>query len=492
MLPPLMKHTLLRTGAIFIGKCIGLVGRILLTRLLGAEGIGLYQIAYSFFGVAIMLITGGLPTVLALFTVNDPARGWIVFRNICLYIVLIGTAFSFMLYMNASSIASLLGNEQLTKALRALAPALLVVPLLQLLRGYMQGIEQYGAISFSEMAEQLVRVALMLTLVMLFLPDGMEAALGAGIIGTTAGALAAFFILLLYNAKAVRFRTTPVRPQHNDKYMGYLIRTSLIIGFTRMLVPASDFIDSILIPRRLQAAGYTVPESIAMYGIITGMALVLAYVPTIVTAALSHTISMKIAAYFQQGQLTKYHRHIEDVMKLAWTWGLISGVFLFHFAEPLSSMIFGTSAAAEPIRYLSGIPLIVGIRELTTSILWIQGRKNTPLTGLIVGMVVSMLLLYFLLAIPGFGYIAAAIGALSLETVAMFWNIHRLIRQGTSLFKVRWIRMDLILFIGASMVIMSYMQMERLTLYQVLCSMFIYWTCGGWIVGLRMRKFNKE
>lgn len=464
----------------------------MLTRLLGAEGIGLYQIAYSFFGIAIMIITGGLPTVLALFTVNNPAMGWKAFRNLCVYMVLIGAVFSLMVYMNASPISTFLGNEKLTQALRSLAPAILVVPLLQLLRGYMQGMERYGVISFSEMAEQLIRVALMLILVVLFLPNGMEAALGAGIVGTTAGALAAFFILSVYNAKDVQFRSIPVQAQRNDKYMGYFIRTSLMIGFTRMLVPASDFIDSILIPRRLQVAGHTVAESIAMYGVMTGMALVIAYVPTLLTASLSHTITMKIAAHFQQGQLTKYNRYIEDVMKLAWTWGLISGVFLFHFAEPLSSIIFGTSDAADLLRYVSAIPLIVGIRELTTSMLWAQGRRNTPLTGLIVGIVVSIMLLYFLLAIPGFGYIAAAIGALSLELVAVIWNMHRLMRQGTRLFKLRWMRWDLILFIFASMIILPSMQIEQLDLYRVLCSMVIYWICGGWIVAVRMRHFNRE
>ncbi|MCM3339713.1 oligosaccharide flippase family protein [Paenibacillus sp. MER TA 81-3] len=489
MLPAIVKQTALRTGAIFAGKCIGLVGRVTLTRLLGAEGIGLYQIAYSFYGIALMVITGGLPTALALFTAKHPAKGWGAFRNMSVLVALIGAASGFLVYSNSGVIATMLGNDQLAAAVRYLAPALIAVPLLQLLRGYMQGTERYGVISVSELVEQGVRVALLITLVILFSSHGIGAALGAGITGTAIGALVAFIIITIYVAASKQIATTSAQTWSYGGELSILFRTSLAIGFTRMLVPASDFIDSILIPRRLQAAGNSVSEATAMYGVFMGMAIVIAYVPTIVTAAVSHTMTMKIAADFQQGRMYQYHRKIEKVLKLGWTWGSLSGMFLFLYASELSNFIFGTPEATEPIRFLSAIPLIVGLRELTTSMLWAQERKSTPLVGLIGGIGLSTVLLYFLLALPGFGYKAASIGTLTLETVAVLWNLRALRSKDTTLFQLKWIGWDLVLFIVIMLFVfpfaMQHIHLSHVT--TVACSMLLYCTCAAFIIGIRMK-----
>lgn len=191
---PVMNPAALRAAAILVGKVIGLVGRATLTRILGAEGVGLYQIAYSCYGIFLMIITG-LPTALALFTAKHPAKGWGAFRTLSVIVALAGAAASLLMYMQSDSIAILLGNPDVEAAIRCLAPALLAVPLLQLLRGYMQGSERYGAISFSEIAEQAVRIGTMIVLVLLFASEGTSIALGAGLTGTTIGALAAFLLL---------------------------------------------------------------------------------------------------------------------------------------------------------------------------------------------------------------------------------------------------------------------------------------------------------
>jgi stage V sporulation protein B len=60
-LPTVIQQLALRSGAIFLVKLIGFLARIPLYRLLGAEGIRLYQMAYSVYGLALTVITGGFP-----------------------------------------------------------------------------------------------------------------------------------------------------------------------------------------------------------------------------------------------------------------------------------------------------------------------------------------------------------------------------------------------------------------------------------------------
>lgn len=489
---PVINPAALRAGAILVGKVIGLAGRATLSRFLGAEGVGLYQLAYSCYGIFLMIITGGLPTALALFTAKHPARGWAAFRTLSVPVALAGGAASLLMYMQSEHIAALLGNPDVEAAIRCLAPSLLAVPILQLLRGYMQGTERYGAISFSEIAEQAVRVGTMIILVFLFASEGTSIALGAGLTGTTTGALSAFLLLTVCLATR-RFLPAGFIESHSPVRSGVrsIIHASLAIGFTRLLVPASDFIDSLLIPRRLQTAGYTLSEAISIYGVITGMAVIVAYMPTIVTAAVSYTMTMKLASYFQQGELRSYHAMVRRMLQLCWTWGLLSGMYLLLFADPLAHLLFHTPEAAAPIRYFAVLPLIVGIRELTTSILWTQEKKNIPFMGLLNGIAFSTALLFFLLAIPGFGYEAASIGVLALEGVAVFGNLYALHRMRAHLFAWRWIGWEA-LFCLLSLFLFLFAAPSgpgTASLWPSAGHMLIYWLGAGSVLFVRAKSF---
>lgn len=485
LLSSLVKQAVLRSAVLVIGKGIGLAGRVAITRMLGAEGIGLYQIAYSFFGMALMVISGGLPTTLALFTAKQPNRGWRVFQLLSVYTAFIGMGLAFWTQYYANNIAVLIGDVELAWALRALAPALIAVPLLQLARGYMQGIRSYEAISLSELTEQAVRITVLITFVSLYAAQGVGRAIGYGLYGTTIAAIAAFLFLTIYASSTRRTAILITYSPLSRKGLGLFLRSSFVIGCTRMLVPLSDFIDSILIPNRLQAAGYSISDSIAMYGTITGMAAVIVYMPTMITASVSYTVTMKIAAKHEAGM--ESGRDIERILRFVWIWGIISGLFIFLYAKEAAILLFGVEAAAEPIRYLSAIPLIVGLRELTTSILWAQERKRTPLTGLALGIGLSVLLQYVIVAIPGFGYRGAVIGILLMETVAVLWNLHALRNANVTLFTIKWVGWGLILFSCIMFVLISaFIKEGQLTL--IVLSALFYWICAAFLIIIRYRK----
>ncbi|WP_198023012.1 oligosaccharide flippase family protein, partial [Paenibacillus zanthoxyli] len=278
-------------------KAIGLIGRVSLTRLIGAEGIGLYQIAYSYYGLALMVITGGLPTALALYTARHPRHSWIWFKTISIYLILMGGSISMLSFCFSGGISQLLGNPELYFFIRCLAPALFAVPLLSLLRGYLQGMERYNVIAVSELIEQAVRVLFMLTLVFLLLPNGSAFAAGNSMLGTLFGALSAFFVLILYYFYYSNQQSSILSTQKYTLFrtdLKWFFHSSFIISLTRLLTPLSDVLDAIIIPGRLQVAGYSTAQATSMFGVLTGMAVLIVYMPSIATAALSHTLTMKL------------------------------------------------------------------------------------------------------------------------------------------------------------------------------------------------------
>ncbi|MFD0696767.1 oligosaccharide flippase family protein [Paenibacillus sp. GCM10027628] len=431
IVPKLATQMALRTGAIFLVKVIGFFARIVLFRLLGSEGIGLYQMAYSVYALILTVITGGFPTAISLATASNRKQGWLLFKGAGIFLAFSGIVLGFYCYSYASPLSLLLGDAHLEFAIQCIAPAIAIVPFLSFLRGFLQGLEYYGYIAVSELIEQLFRVAAMITITTMWLRFGIPNAVGGSMLGAPVGALISLCFLLIVLISStihklnVNDNKTTLR-QLKKSDICLFIFSALSILATRSIVPVSDFLDAIIIPHRLQAAGMSVSDSVSVYGIISGMAATIVYMPTLVTFALAYTLSTKITTDWQAGRRDRFVWRIQSALQAVWLWGCGSAIVLFFYAEDLSNLLFSNSSADSCIRYMLLIPLLSGIRELSTIALWGIGDKKNPLIGLIIGVMISLALNYYLIAIPGITYVGAATGMLSLEMIAALWNMKKL------------------------------------------------------------------
>ncbi|MGG3279136.1 oligosaccharide flippase family protein [Paenibacillus solani] len=484
-----IKETIFRICAIVVVKAIGLIGRVSLTRLIGAEGIGLFQIAYSYYGLGLMLLTGGLPTALALFTAKHPPHGWVWFKIFTVYLIIIGGCATAVTFYYSEAIARFLGNEQLRYFIHFLAPAFFTVPMLTLLRGYLQGIELYNVIAVSEIVEQAVRVTFMLVIVTLFLPIGPAIAAGNSMVSTTFGAISAFLLLISYylyvNRRSDKSSIRNININY-QKELRWFLRSSFLISITRLLIPLSDVLDAIIIPSRLQVAGYSSSEATAMFGVLTGMAALVAYMPTLVTAALSHTLTMRMVSDWQARNYERFHLRTRVALKISWVWGWIASLFLYVYNAEISLILFGTMEAAKPIQFLFIIPLLVGIREMSTSILWVQESKRVPFIGLLTGISVSLIAHYYLVAIPGLNYRGASIAILILEIIAVGCN---LLIMFPSMKKINYSRLmiDALVIISLMMVVNHFTHQPESGMLQTIIGMIVYVGCSLIYTALRFK-----
>lgn len=421
-LPHLVKQTLMRANTMIVVKSVGLAGKVFITRTMGVEGMGLYQLTYFFYALVLMIISGGLPTALAMYISSHPYKGWALFKKFSVIMLLIGAVCSLLTYLLSSRIASLLHYPQLDFAIRCLSPAIFAVPLLSLLRGYLQGLEKYGIIALSELVEQMVRIGSLVILIPIFISSGLQWAVGAAILGTSLGAMLAFaFIIVVMKYKQPGGSLSAALPDRNSGFLT-VAKVSLIITLTRLLVPASDFVDAMIIPQRLQASGISSGEAVQMLGIFSGIALVVAYMPTLFTGALTHTLTMRISSDWINERFQHFYEKRNKAINLTWVWGWASSWFIFNFSSEIAQFLFRVPSAEPSIKLLALLPLIVGLREITTSLLWAQNQKRVPLMGLALGIVVNFTILYVVAAQPGLGYLSMSLGVIALELIATIWN----------------------------------------------------------------------
>ena len=314
----MLKNMFLRgamalTAAGIVVKLLGGVNRILLSRILGGEGIGLYQIAYPVYVLGLSIAGAGVPIALSVMVAEKIAQGDSggarrIFRIILIFMTVVAVFFGAGLFLGAEGLIAfgLVRDVRAYFPLVVLAPALTVSIITCTFRGYFQGLQIMTPTAISQMCDQFVRVCVMLVLAYTLLPYGLETAVTGAAFGAVPGALAGLAVISALYARHVRRSVPPLRGAGNGEPVFSLLRRFIILAVpvaaANMLLPAVAGIDMIIVPMRLEAAGHSVQASTALYGYLTGMANGLVQVPTILTVSLATSLVPAVSAAFTAGK----------------------------------------------------------------------------------------------------------------------------------------------------------------------------------------------
>ncbi len=206
----LLAGTVILAAAGLLCKVIGAAYRVPLTNLLGAEGIGLYQLVFPFYILLLNLSSTGFPSALSTLTAERLAAGddrgadAVFFAGLRILLIA-GGAFTLLALIFAPAVAGLLGNPAAAPAIRLIAPSVLFVGGIAAVRGSFQGRMNMVPTALSQLIEQLVKAAWALAAAALLMPD-VQAAVNAVILGVSVSELCALTFLALCALRASRKR----------------------------------------------------------------------------------------------------------------------------------------------------------------------------------------------------------------------------------------------------------------------------------------------
>ena len=150
-------------------KFLGAFFRIPLTNLIGEVGMAYYGVAYPIYSLFLVLSTTGIPVAISKMVservVNNNYGGaHKVFKTSLMLLSIIGFISFIICFFGAEAIAKAVGNENAEYSIKAISPALLLIPLVSSFRGYFQGRQNMRPTAFSQLIEQIFRVSIGLLL----------------------------------------------------------------------------------------------------------------------------------------------------------------------------------------------------------------------------------------------------------------------------------------------------------------------------------------
>jgi stage V sporulation protein B len=414
-----LKGTFILLVAGFITRVLGFIYRIVLARSIGEEGVGLYMMAYPTFILVVTIIQLGLPVAISKNIAEAEAKGdHAEIKKILVVSLAITVGLSIVftpaLYLLAPTLSTTLFTDPRTYyPLIAIAPALPIIAVASVLRGYFQGRQNMRPSAISQILEQFVRITLIATATKTFLPYGVEyaaaAAMGASVLGEL---LSLIYLLTTFKLKKrFKLRKNFFQFVHKGKKtFKDLMEIALPTMGSRMIGSISWFFEPIVVAHSLALAGVLAGEATKQYGALTGYAMPLLMLPSFVTFSLATSLVPAISEANSKNQHKIIEYRLQQALRFVFLTGGLAVIILYVLADPLMQLMYGSTKGAYFIRLMAPFMLVYYYQGPLQAVLQALNLARAAMINSLIGSVIKTAVIFFLASQASFGITGAALG----------------------------------------------------------------------------------
>jgi len=431
-----VKQAAILAGASVFVRLLGFFYRVPLANLIGNEGDAFYSSAYSVYVLAL-----NLSSVFMIATISRLASERIalkqyrnahrLFTTAMIFAMCLGAAGSLIMFFGAEIIATLFFTPETIYAIRALAPAVFIVSMLTVLRGYFMGMKSSMPTAVSQVVEQIFKVAVSLWLAFLFydaanFQEALPRSVAGAVAGTTVAAAAAlgvctFIYAMIAGAlkkRAAEDETAPV--EKRTAQLGAIIKTALpiVAGFSVFAV--ANIIDISMANSRIAASGAFAQEEInAFVGQFTVRFVLLTTLPVSLSMALSAAAIPDITAAHTVGDCAAVHEKTRLALRLTMFLSIPAAVGLGVLADPIIRLLFPLHPEGAFLLQAGTVSIVLlGIVHVSTGILQGCGHVRLPVIAVFSGVLLKIPINHFLMAVPEINILGAVISTVVCFSVA--------------------------------------------------------------------------
>ena len=458
-----------------VAKMLGALYRIPLTNILGAEGMGMYQLVFPVYALFMVLATAGIPTSLSRTVAEKRALGENTKKYfsvaMCALLVL-GIAFGLLMGALSDVLATRQGNSDTRFGFLTIAPAITFVCVISGFRGYFQGQMYMLPTALSNVVEQVVKLAVGIGASYALAKRGVIYAVCGALFGVTVSEI----VTAAYMGATYFFRSKKEKREQlvarvslqerdlqsgseNDVLQGEtraqgdknrdnvvarstkkarfervsrgelkgMLKVALPIAAVAALMPLANFFDSIIIVNMLEAFGLKQSVATAQYGIISGPVNSLINMPVVAIMSLAVAVVPSVSA-------SRATRDIDGVMlksslcvRLAYLLGIAFAFYLAVFARNVIGALYpalseqNTVVAVNVLRITAANVVFLSVMQIYVSLLQAVDKTKYAVFSLIASIIVKIVLDVVLTKYIGIN--GAAIASLALPVVAYFCTL---------------------------------------------------------------------
>ncbi|MBR5228100.1 MAG: oligosaccharide flippase family protein [Clostridia bacterium] len=411
------KNAIILTISGIIVRIIATVFNVYISKKIGTEALGVYQMLMSVYLFCINVAVSGLGLTAiklvsreeALKNTENTAR---IIYKILLYSLIMGIFAGILLILTSNYIAiHVLKNIVSEKVIYILGVSLPFLSMSNSLNGYFTGKRKILNNSILQVADQLVKVIIMTFLLGIYLPGDIENACIALVLGDTICEF--FFFILSYIL--FKLEKIQVRNIKKDNKVGReIIKIAFPVAITSSIRSGLNAIKQVAIPTSLEKADMSYKRAISEYGIVTGLAIPIVTFMSVFIQPVSSLLLPEFSEYKAKYNNEKINRTIERVLKVTLNYAICVMGGLWLFSDELGEVIYENMVAGWYIKMLSPLVIFMYIDSTVDSMLRGLDKQVGVMLCNILDLVISILFIYFV--VPSFG-VSGYIASIFLSTI---------------------------------------------------------------------------
>lgn len=376
-------------------KLLGMFIKIMMSRLIGTEGLGLYMMVLPTFSLFIGIGQFGLPTALSKLVAEKRKNNIKLFFSILPISLFINLLLIITIIVIAPVLANnLLHDPRCYLPILAIAVVIPFTSLSSICRSYFFGKEKMVPHVVSNLLEDIVRLALMIVGIPFFLSKGLEYAVCYIILSNVISEGVSILVLFLFLPKKIQLKKEDLIPKKD--YM----KESLSIGIPnttgRLLGSIGYFLEPILLTTTLLSLGYSSKFITTEYGILSGYVMPLLLLPSFFTMAISQALLPVVSREYTRGNYTFVRRKIKQAILYSLAIGIPVTLFFIIFPELPLKLIYHTNEGISYMRFLAPVCLFQYIQSPLSSCLDAMGRSRDAMIGTTIGVIIRSIFLVLL------------------------------------------------------------------------------------------------
>ena len=339
-----------------LDRALGFFIKIYTSRAVGAEGMGVYQIAFSVFAVFLALSSGAISIVTSKLTARAKNDGISMAKIVTSSLVLSLTLSIILIILYALLFAPLgaLLSQKVRTIVVFMLPTLVFSSVYASIRGNLWGNEKFISASIVEVVEQIARIGMIFSLFALGFDKLISSAIAFSV-GSLASAIACIVFFVL-NKGFLRFSKVELL-QISSK--------TAPITLSHLVGALSGTITSLLIPYLFTVAGYGSAQATALFGASVGMAIPLLFIPNTLISSLSFMLLPQIGALWGKKDYKTINQKLSVALKFAL---FVSFFFLSLYlvgGKSICAIVYNDTLSGEFLTMISFCLIPLALESIT-------------------------------------------------------------------------------------------------------------------------------
>lgn len=429
-----IKNALILTATSLLLRLLGVFFKVWLAKSIGSEGIGLYQLIFSFYVLVATFATGGISTAVTRLVADELILGRqsgikkIMKRSFALTVII--AAFSCVLiFVFAEPIAKyFIGNIAASLSLRALSFSLFFMGISSCIKGYFIARRKTLPPSSSQIFEQIIRLVSAFWLISRYCHLGIVYSCAAVLLADTIAELASCIYLYLFYRRDLHSLANNVgRFSPPFSVFSKITHIAGPITSGRYINSALRTIENILVPKKLMDFGCANSSALAFFGMVKGMALPILFFPSTLLNSITTLLIPEISEAAATNKPRVISRLVYRVIKTTLLVSLIFGVIFFVCGEQLGLLIYDDASVGTYIKYLAPLVPLMYLDSISDGILKGLDLQMATFRHSVFDSSTRIILIYLLVPIYGqTGFLAIMYFS---NLLTCFLNMKRLLKE---------------------------------------------------------------